>query len=214
MVPEVVRYIITHNRSIHDCLRMGIVNYTALAIKIQPDVERELGRAINPNTLVVAIKRYADSYTDMQESQDEQMLKNARLSLTDGMLDIRLSVEEVGMAPADILARFAKVTDNYEFFRMADSVRFLVEDGEPVRRAAQEMGGRRTVNSGLARIRISIPPSQAPPDVISYVAEVLHSNGIKLRNAYFSNNDTIILIDEKDASKTYEVLRRDISRTL
>ena len=32
-VPSVVREIITRNRSIHDCMAMDVINYTALAAK-------------------------------------------------------------------------------------------------------------------------------------------------------------------------------------
>ena len=41
-VPDVVREIITRNRSIHDCMAMDVINYTALAVKIQPEVEDRL----------------------------------------------------------------------------------------------------------------------------------------------------------------------------
>ena len=34
-VPDAVREIITRNRSIYDCVKMDLVNYTALAVKIQ-----------------------------------------------------------------------------------------------------------------------------------------------------------------------------------
>ena len=61
-VPEVVRDIITRNRSIHDCMKMDVINYTALAVKIQPDIEKQLGNSVHLNTIVVAIKRYADSF--------------------------------------------------------------------------------------------------------------------------------------------------------
>jgi len=46
-VPEVVREIITRNRSIFDCMKMDLINYTALAVKIQSDVERILGNSVN-----------------------------------------------------------------------------------------------------------------------------------------------------------------------
>ena len=61
-VPEVVREIITRNRSIYECMKMDVINYTALAVKIQSDVEKTLGNSVNLNTIVVAIKRYADSF--------------------------------------------------------------------------------------------------------------------------------------------------------
>jgi len=65
-VPEVVREIITRNRSIYDCIKMDLINYTALAVKIQPDVEKLLGGPANLNTIVVAIKRYADSFEEKE----------------------------------------------------------------------------------------------------------------------------------------------------
>ena len=85
-VPEVVREIISRNRSIFDCMKMDLINYTALAVKIQPDVERVLGNSVNLNTIVVAIKRYADSFEVKDEVEENSVLKNARLSLTDGIL--------------------------------------------------------------------------------------------------------------------------------
>ena len=66
-IPEVVREIITRNRSIHDCMKMDVINYTALAVKIQPEIERILGNKVNLNTIVVAIKRYSDSFENKSE---------------------------------------------------------------------------------------------------------------------------------------------------
>ena len=66
-VPEAVRETITRNRSIYDCMKMDVINYTALAIKIQPDIERQVGNPVNLNTIVVAIKRYADSFAEKDE---------------------------------------------------------------------------------------------------------------------------------------------------
>ena len=43
-IPEVVKEIITRNRSIYDCMKMDLINYTALAVKIQPDIEKILGQ--------------------------------------------------------------------------------------------------------------------------------------------------------------------------
>ncbi len=89
-VPEVVREIITRNRSIYDCMKMDLINYTALAVKIQPEIEKMLGNSVNLNTIVVAIKRYSDSFEQKEDVSDESVLKNARLSVTDGIMDVRI----------------------------------------------------------------------------------------------------------------------------
>jgi len=214
-VPEVVREIITRNRSIYDCMKMDMINYTALAVKIQPEIEKILGNSVNLNTVVVAIKRYADSFETKEEVKEESVLKNARLVLTDGIMDIKFSIKDSNeMDPMTILEKFSKVTDNYDFFRLSDSFRFLTEDMEDIRQIFRNVSNRDDMfSTGLAKIRISIPTSQNQSDVVSYVAEVLHTNGIELVNAFFSQDSIVIILNEKNSSRAYDILHSDIMRT-
>ncbi len=215
-VPEVVREIITRNRSIFDCMKMDLINYTALAVKIQSDVERVLGNSVNLNTIVVAIKRFADSLDLKDEVEEQSVLKNARLALTDGIVDIKFSItDSQGIDPLTILAKFSKITSDYDFFRSSDSFRFLTEDLDDVRQIFDTLPNRENIfSAGLAKIRISIPQNQNKSDVVSYVAEVLHNNGVELVNAFFSQDNIIIILKEKDASRAYEILHSDIIRAV
>ncbi len=214
-IPEVVREIITRNRSIYDCMKMDLINYTALAVKIQPEIERVLGNAVNLNTVVVAIKRYADSFESKEDLKEESVLKNARLALTDGIMDVRFSIKDSNqMDPMAILDKFSKVTNNYEFFRLSDSFRFLAEDMDDIRQIFNHIPERDDMfSTGLAKIRISIPNSQNQSDVVSYVAEVLHANGVELVNAFFSQDNITIILNERDSSRAYDILHSDIMRT-
>ena len=214
-IPEVVREIITRNRSIYDCMKMDLINYTALAVKIQPEIERVLGNAVNLNTVVVAIKRYADSFESKEDLKEESVLKNARLALTDGIMDVRFSIKDSNqMDPMAILDKFSKVTNNYEFFRLSDSFRFLAEDMDDIRQIFNHIPERDNMfSTGLAKIRISIPNSQNQSDVVSYVAEVLHANGVELVNAFFSQDNITIILNERDSSRAYDILHSDIMRT-
>jgi len=213
-VPEVVREVITRNRSIYDCMKMDLINYTALAVKIQPEIEKILGNSVNLNTIVVAIKRYADSFETKEEMKEESVLKNARLALTDGIMDVRFSVKDSNeMDPMSILDKFSKVTNDYEFFRLSDSFRFLTEDMDDIRQIFNDVSEREDMfSTGLAKIRISIPNSQNQSDVVSYVAEVLHANGVELVNAFFSQDNITIILNERDSSRAYDILHSDIMR--
>ncbi|MFB5603004.1 MAG: ACT domain-containing protein [Candidatus Nitrosomaritimum aestuariumsis] len=214
-VPEVVRETITRNRSVFDCLKMDLINYTALALKIQPEVERALGNSINLNTIVVAIKRFADSLEVKEEVEEQLLLKNARLALTDGIVDIKFSMKDSqNIDPLTILDKFSKITTNYDFFRSSDTFRFLAEDLDDIREIFDTIPNRENIfSTGLAKIRISIPPNQNKSDVVSYVAEVLHDNGIELANAFFSQDNIILILNERDSSKAYDVLHSAILRT-
>lgn len=213
-VPEVVREMITKNRSVYDCMKMDVINYTALAVRLRPEVERQLGGGVNLNTIVVAIKRYADSFDRGAGGAEEPVLKNARLSLTDGIMDVKFSASDLAPSEAaSLLDKFSQITQDYEFFRLADSFRVLTEDVDSVRRlfdSYPEQEGR--FSTGLAKIRILIPPHQNRSDVVSYVAEVLHDGGIELANAYFSQESITIILNEADASRAYEILRGEIAR--
>ena len=212
-VPEVVRELITKNRSIYDCMKMDIVNYTALAVKLQPEVERQIGNAINLNTIVVAIKRYADSF-DKKDVEEDSVLKNARLSLTDGIMDIRFSTDDINPSDAALLIdKFSKITSDYEFFRLADSFRVLTEDVDSIRQLFSSFPkGENRFSTGLAKIKILIPQHENRSDVVSFVAEILHGNGIELVNAYFSQENIVIIVNEREASRAYEILRNEITR--
>ena len=214
-IPEVVRDIITRNRSIYYCMKMDLINYTELEVKLQPEIEKILGNSVNLNTVVVAIKRYADSFEIKEEVKEESVLKNARLALTDGIMDVKFSVKDSNeMDPMAILDKFSKVTNNYEFFRLSDSFRFLTEDMESIRQIFSNVSNIDDMfSTGLAKIRISVPSSQNQSDVVSYVAEVLHANGVELVNAFFSQDNIIIILNEKDSSRAYDILHSDIMRT-
>ena len=213
-VPDVVRDVITRNRSIYDCMKMDIINYTALAVKIQPEVEKILGNPVNLNTIVVAIKRYADSFETKEDVKEQSVLRNARLSLTDGILDIRFSLDENSEQEAiNLMNKFSELKSDYELFRLPDSFRLLTEDLVDVRQLIESFPGvKNFFNTGLAKIKMRIPQDRNRSDVVSYVAEILHSNGIELINAYFSQDDIVVVLDEKNASEAYELLRAEIAR--
>ncbi|MGI0007932.1 MAG: ACT domain-containing protein [Nitrosotalea sp.] len=213
-VPDAVREIITKNRSVYDCIKMGLINYTSLAIKLQKEVESLAGGPVNPNTIVVAIKRYADSFEKKNDVQNETVLKNARLSLTDGIVDIRFSSEDFEMKDAvDLMDRFMQIDPDYEFFRSTDSFRFMTEDISDIRKILESFSSHRNFfQTGLAKITIHIPESEHNSDVVSYVSEILHDNGIELFNAFFGQDYIVTVLYEKDAARAYQILRREISR--
>lgn len=213
-VPDAVREIITRNRSIYDCIKMDLINYTALAVRIQKEVEAHVGSPVNLNTVVVAIKRYADSFEKKDEIQNDHVLKNARLSLTDGIADIKFSTDDFGINDTvDLINKFTQIDPDYEFFRLTDSFRILTEDVLDVRKLLESFPSQKNIfQTGLAKISVRIPEAQNRSDVISYVSEILHDEGIEIVNAYFGQEDIIMVLQEKDAARAYQILRSEISK--
>jgi len=211
-VPEVVREIITRNRSIHDCMKLDVINYTALAVKIQPEVEKQLGNSVHLNTIVVAIKRFGDSFVGSENVTDEPVLKDARLSMTDRIMGMQWTMKDLlDQDMAKMFAEAEKAFSNSEFFRLGDSFRVLTDDSDDTRRVFQSFPKENLYSSGLAKIKISVP-EQNRADVVSYVTEILHQNGIELIDALFSQDGIVLILKEDQAPFAYEKLRSEIPR--
>ena len=209
-VTEAIREIVTRNRSVYDCMKMDIINYTALAVKIQPDIERQIGKSVNLNTIVVAIKRYADSFEQKKDLHDEILLKNARLSLTESMMDINLEQDAAGSDLTDFLEKFTQITQEYDLIKIPGSFRILTEDMESVRKLLESIPNTMDLSDNrLVRIKITVS-EESRADVGSYVIGLLHINGIEFVDAYFSQENMIITFNRKDASKAYDVIRSEI----
>ncbi|NDB46926.1 MAG: ACT domain-containing protein [Nitrososphaeria archaeon] len=135
--------------------------------------------------------------------------------LTDGILDIKFSTNDMNKKEAaSLLDKFEQYDSDYDFFRMADSTfRILTEDLVDIRRMFDSFpSAKNFFNTGLAKIKIRIPQEQNRSDAVSYVTEILHNNGIEMQNAFFSQDDIILVLREEDASKAYEILRAEITR--
>ena len=211
-IPDVVREIITRNRSIHDCMAMDVINYTALAVKIQPQVEKQIGNAVQLNTIVVAIKRYADAFEKNENVVDEPVLKDARLSMTDRIMGMRWTMKDLlDRDMAKMFAEAEKAFANSEFFRLGDSFTVLADDSDVTRRIFQNFPKENLYSSGLAKIRIQVP-EQNRADILSFVTGILHRNSIELIDALFSQNGIVLFLKEDQAPLAFEKIRSEIPR--
>jgi len=211
-VPDVVREIITRNRSIHDCMAMDVINYTALAVKIQPEVEKQIGNPIHLNTIVVAIKRYADAFEKNENVVDEPVLKDARLSMTDRIMGMQWTMKDLlDQDMAKMFAEAEKAFSNSEFFRLGDSFIVLADDTDVTRRIFQNFPKENMYSSGLAKIRIQVP-EQNRADILSFVTGILHRNSIELIDALFSQNGIVLFLKEDQAPLAFEKIRSEIPR--
>src|SRR5215831_14969491 len=118
-ITQAIRHVLSSNEIYFRALQLGIANYTALAERIKSDVERLVGSTVNAGTVIVVIKRLADSLEnerlETQKGRMQQQINNkqteavqrngtnqnvtkisdtafngARMSLTDSIVDIGL----------------------------------------------------------------------------------------------------------------------------
>ena len=62
------------------------------------------------------------------------------------------------------------------------------------------------------KIKVAVPENHSRSDVMAFVTEILHYNGIDMADALFTQDGLVIVLKEEDAPRAYEKLRAQISR--
>jgi hypothetical protein len=202
-------------------LVLGIANYTALAERIKPDIERLTGSKVNLNTIVVAIKRFADSLEkkNMQQENSGTHLTaaKAKMSLTGSIIDIDFQKEKNNDNDNDTLAsvldEFFEQDSRYNLFQTDTHFSLLTEDADEIRRivanAIQKFDGK--ISEGLSKITVSLTPDdQSPYHILSLVSNILYNHQIPIHSAFFTINEVVLILGDKDAAKAYDLIRMKI----
>lgn len=228
-VPQAIKEILASNNVYLQALLAGIANYTALAQKIKPDVEKLTTSNVNIGTIVVAIKRLIDSLQKHEGTENDSDLKNiipiiegVRMSLTGSMIDIDFNESKFGHLSDIFDELFEKeISHNYNVFQTDKQIRLLAEDIQEIRNIVSS-GSKKfdgSIKGGLSKITITMPPIVNGSDnnnkyynFISSVSDIIYNSRIQIQDAFFTPREIVLVLNDKDALKAYELLRPTITK--
>ena len=224
-VPQAIKEILFSNNLYLQALLAGIANYTALAQKIKPDVEKITASEVNIGTIVVAIKRLVDNLQSKRNadkifaSNDYPIVEDVRMSLTGGIIDVDFNESKFDQFSFIIDEIFEKETNHkYSLFQTDKQIRLLLDDVEEIRntavRASKKFDGK--IRDGLSKITITIPSLLKSNDTrtyhrfISSVSDIIYNSRIELQDAFYTPNEIVLVLNDTDAARAYELLRAKI----
>jgi hypothetical protein len=217
-VSKAIKDILFSNSIYLNSLKLGIANYTALAIKIKPEVDRVIGSEVNINTIVVSIKRIADALQrnldlDSITQEEKENLVGARISLTGSILDVEFDKEMENIEK--VLDLFDRESDiRFNIFQSKNHMNLFIENISEIRKIFNNHS--QTINptkikEGVSMITISLPWEETELrktyQLLSMISNILYNNQISLHNAFFTPNEIVLIINDRDAAKVYELLR-------
>jgi hypothetical protein len=221
-IPSVSRAIkdILFSNSIYiNSLKLGIANYTALAIKIKPELDKIIGSEVNINTIVVSIKRFADTLQQNQDldsiaQEEKETLMGARISLTGSMLDVEFDKEIENIEK--VFELFDRESDiRFNIFQSKNHMNLFIENLSEIKKIFSNHSQtlpHSKIKEGVSMITISLPWGEETElrktyQLLSMISNILYDNQVSLHNAFFTPNEIVLIINETDAAKVYELLR-------
>ena len=192
---------ITLHPTIRDCLEYGVINYSALARKISGELNIGEEKAV-----AVACRRYRRG-GKIREVEILKVLERSEIGIRTGMAIIIArngwhQFSELGKAMQSInLERSLKVVKG------SSATTIIVEEVflDPLKR----MIGRdiMKVQGSLAQITITSPEEiEEVPGVASYLLSSLSGAGINVMEVMSCFTDTILILEEGDVSRGFEIL--------
>jgi hypothetical protein len=238
-VPQAVKEIVLSNDLYLKAVKSGIANYTAIANKIQPDIESVTGTRVNIGTIVVAIKRFADliiksedlenlpsqgetngnhlSGNEFQGQKSSISSQDARMKLTGSIIDIDLGNQGSFKNINDLLDEFTRETlMDYNLIRTTEKIRIVTEDmfnsRKIVTSLTEKCNGK--ITEGLSRITITLFSDNIMGirQLLFNIFDVLNNYKIILNNVFFSSNEIVLILERDQAIRTYDLLQKKIFR--
>lgn len=219
-VPDALREVLGNNNIYLEALQLGIANYTALAEKIKPEIERLIGYEVNQNTIVVAIKRLVDALekTRSQHNTKSSISTKVKMSLTGSIIDIDFQKEndDDDDILTNVLDEFFEQENRYSLFQTDSHFTLLTEDADVVRKivanAIEKFGGG-NIKEDLSKITISLgPDEQSPYYHLSLISNILYNHQIPVHNAFFTPREIVLILGDKDAARAYDLIRMKIGK--
>lgn len=207
-ISEATRKILARYPYLEEYMRLGIVNNRALARDIAGDVKRELGREVNIQSVVSAVRRHPVSKGKREKEEIYRLLSKSEVSLRYdvGAITILLDAPSSKIDPRE-------VDEGLIMIRGIETLTIVVE--ERLIGAFKEKFKDAVIssNKNLASVIVKSPKEIADtPGVIAHLANILAVEKINVVEMMSSYTETWFIVDEKDALKTVEAMRQEIKR--
>ncbi|MEM2180481.1 MAG: hypothetical protein QXP32_06665 [Nitrososphaeria archaeon] len=212
-VSKTVKEIILNDIFLQASIRGQYCNYSAIARRIKPLVDKKIGYDSDIQSIVTALKRLKLSLTFSP--------KNVKMVLADSNLSVRTGVAKITVEKTRTTTiKFSELIRkyiNYIIHVSIGSTAITIIMDEMYAEDALELFERSTVlenKRNLAAIIVTSTPeiTDVPGCAIS-IYERLFSAGINIEDTTSSYTDTIIILKNEDVGKAFETLNELINET-
>lgn len=210
-ISQAVGDVLTRDNAVNQHLRMGIINYHALATRIKPTIDRITERNVNINTIVVIIKRFSDARSKLGLPPKITALKDAKMTLTSGVIDVTITPKKSNFINElkRLVELSAKLEEHPHIFPLVNSIK-IIADANDYGKLKTALRNQYTLKPRLNTAELTIQLSEEvekSPGIAVYITDLLYRNGISIVNLFLGYEEIILILDESDAPRTYTILK-------
>lgn len=205
----IVRNILLSRPFLKACLVEGVINYSSLARLIGREMEKAELKASHP-AIKMALMRIREELLEREEELRKRVkyiIGNTVLQMHSDLLVITIKKD---MA-ANVYGSLAKIAEGTRVFHLLQSTASITviiskEDSRKVLELLEEGSIIDMLKDQAAISMLSPREIIETPGVIAFVVSSLYENNINITQIVSSYNDTIVIVNHKDAPEAFRVL--------
>lgn len=210
-ISEVIVDLLTRNYAVYQHLRMGLINYHALAARIKPTVDRITERDVNVNTIVVVIKRFSDAQSKLRLPPTMPILRDSKITLSSGVVDVTITPkrEDFINELKRLVEQSTELDERPHIFPLVSSIK-IIADANDYGKLKAALEGRYSLRPRMNTAKLTIHLSEEAeksPGIAAYITDLLYRNGINIVVAFFGYEDILLILDEADGPRAYTILK-------
>ncbi|MBU1975463.1 MAG: ACT domain-containing protein [Nanoarchaeota archaeon] len=206
-IQRAVEEYLSGSKGTKDCLRTGLINYSALSRQICKEVKIP---AKHFDAVLIACRRYGDKLRKKPgaENQVRQILKNSNLEIKN---KVAVAVVEKNIFFNNLLSLNKEVKAKNELFRVIEGVNAItvITSQEFLGRVKQTFKNKIIrINENLIEVTVkSSADLENVPGVMAYLYSLFGDKEINIVETMSCWTDTIFVIEEKDLGNVMDVLK-------
>lgn len=210
-IPNAVEEVIKKKPFLESALVEGLINLSALARQLKPEIEKKVGKEVNDSAVIMALNRLVPRLELMSAMKFKKVVENigdiiVRSNLADYAFSNSSTLYE---KQALLLSRVANMRDVFCTFSQGIYETTLVVSSSIIDLVdeifAEEQSIARTVD--LSSITVKLPAENTIcPGVYYYIFKELAWDNINIAEVISTTNEFTVVISDKDIHRAFTIL--------
>ena len=210
-IPNAVEEVIKKKPFLEGALVEGLVNLSALARQLKPDIEKKVGKEVNDSAVIMALNRLVPRLELMSQMKFKKVVQNI------GDIIVRSNLADYAFAnsptlyekQAELLKSVSSTKDLFCTFSQGIYETTLVVSNTIVPLVdeifADETHIARTLN--LSSITVKLPEENAIcPGVYYYIFKELAWDNINISEVISTTNEFTVVVSDDDIHRAFTIL--------
>jgi len=202
---ELTEKYISEHLSVKNCLKKGLVNYSALARAISKEISPE--KKTSNEAILIAARRFKEKIKGKSAEEDIiNLFKNSNMEIKNNIIVYTL---EKNIYPDSLIEIEKVIKKNKELFFSIEGTKTITLIVQKQNKGLIEKRFRTNIlykKDDLSLITIASPGIANTPGAVHHISGVFFEKGINIGEFMSCHNDTLIVIDSNDIEKIMKFL--------